>query len=328
MRPCIAIVCPSGSNPGLGGGNKVAHACESGLSLDADKLNFHQYLLAGLTVGEDTRRRKSAISAWRAKDRTLHRRNIPTPWRSFRSICILRCVSVVSWNSRRTRWNDDRGFWMTLGDCLVGGLAIIRAVCRHRRNVRIDLIEETRNFGDIANVIRRHFHRHGFMRVGIHAEMQLAPSPTRSDAVFLVEPLTFAVNFETGTINKKMQWFRAMDVLRQYQAAVPSAQSGMIGDGNDNPEHIVDRTKQTVGLPQRLVEYEAKRQSCFSGDRRIDWLTAPNSGRWRMPCRHRVLGEPERYASPPDQRGVIFPSVRDPVSDRAAIVLAIHPDSH
>ena len=93
---------------------------------------------------------------------------------------------------------------MTFGDSIVDSLAIIRTVRRHRRNIRIDLIEQVRNFGDIANIIRRQFHRRDFMRVGIHSKMQLPPSPTRSDAVFLVEPLTFAINLEAGTVDKKM----------------------------------------------------------------------------------------------------------------------------
>jgi hypothetical protein len=98
-------------------------------------------------------------------------------------------------------------------------------VRRHRRDIRIDLIEQVRKFGDIADIIRPQFHRHDFMRVGIHSEMQLAPSPTRSDTVFLVEPLTFAINLEAGTVDKKTQRLIPFDVLRQYrQTAAATAE--------------------------------------------------------------------------------------------------------
>ncbi len=72
----------------------------------------------------------------------------------------------------------------------------------------------------------------------------------------------------------------------------------MIRDGNIDPEHIGDRTQKTVGLTQRLVEHQAKRKAGLDGDRRIDWLATPLSGRRRMPCRQCLLGEPHRQASP------------------------------
>jgi hypothetical protein len=67
-------------------------------------------------------------------------------------------------------------------------LAIVRPVCRHRSNVSTDRIKEVWKFGDVADIVRRQFHRDDFMRVGIDTQMQLAPTPTRSDAVFLTEP--------------------------------------------------------------------------------------------------------------------------------------------
>ena len=73
---------------------------------------------------------------------------------------------------------------MTFGHGIIDRLAIIRAVRRHRRNISIDLIKQIRHFGNVADIVRRQFHRDDFMRVGINAEMQLAPPPARPDAVF------------------------------------------------------------------------------------------------------------------------------------------------
>src|SRR5271168_5355089 len=95
-----------------------------------------------------------------------------------------------------------------------------------------------------------------------------------------------------------MQWLRTVKPLEQYcQATTATAQGRMIGDGDIDPEHIGDRTQKTFGLTQRLVEHQAKREGGLDGDRRIDWLAAPLSRRRRMPCRHRLLGEPHRQAS-------------------------------
>jgi hypothetical protein len=110
-------------------------------------------------------------------------------------------------------------------------------------------------------------------------------------------------------------------MLRQYrQAASPSAQSRVIGDSNGDPEHIGDRTTQAFRLTQRLVEHQAKREARLDGDRRMDWLVTSYSGRWRMPCGDGVLGEPYCKASPPNQRGIVFWPVRDPVSGPGDLV--------
>ena len=50
--------------------------------------------------------------------------------------CRLICNGCDSW------WNNDRRFWVTLGNNAIHNLAIIRAICRHRRHVSIDLIKE------------------------------------------------------------------------------------------------------------------------------------------------------------------------------------------
>ena len=88
----------------------------------------------------------------------------------------------------------------------------------------------------------------------------------------------------------------------------------MIGDGDIDPKRIGDRTQKAFGLTQRLVEHQAKREAGLNGDRRIDWLAAPLSARWGMPCRHRLLGEPHRQAFPSDQRGIGLRSAGHPVS--------------
>jgi hypothetical protein len=94
----------------------------------------------------------------------------------------------------------------------------------------------------------------------------------------------------------------------------------MIGDGDIDPEHIRARTQKTFGLTQRLVEHQTKCEAGLSGDRRIDWLAAPLSGRRRVLCCHRLLGEPHRQPSPSNQRGIVFRPVRHPVSGLGKLV--------
>jgi hypothetical protein len=114
------------------------------------------------------------------------------------------------------------------------------------------------------------------MRISIHAEVNLAPPPVRSDTVFPIEPFAFAVNFETRAVDKKMKWLVAVDVNRQYrQTAAASTEGGVIRNGDVDPEHIGDRTKQPFSLTERLVEHQAEREGGLNRDRRIDRLTTP-----------------------------------------------------
>jgi hypothetical protein len=111
-------------------------------------------------------------------------------------VCRFTCNGCYSW------WNNNRRFWVMLGNSVVNDLAIVRPVCSHRRNVSTDLIKEVWQLRDVADIIRRQFHRHDFMRIGIDTQMQLAPTPTRSDAVFLIEPFALAVNLQASAIDQ------------------------------------------------------------------------------------------------------------------------------
>jgi len=87
----------------------------------------------------------------------------------------------------------------------------------------------------------------------------------------------------------------------------------MIGDGDVDLEHVGDRSQQTLGLSQRLMEDQADRKARLDGDRRIDRLAAPLSGSRCLPDRDRLLGQPHCQAPAPDQRGVVVRPVRDPI---------------
>src|SRR5512134_2112171 len=152
------------------------------------------------------------------------------------------------------------------------------------------------------------------MRVGIDAEVQLPPAAARPESVFLIEPFTLAVNLQAGAVDEKMQWLVAVDPLWQdRQAATPTTQSRVIRDGDSDLEHVGNRSQHALGLTQRLMEYQAQREAGLDSDRRIDRLSAPLSGSRRMPCFHGVLGEPDREAPSPDQRGIVFRPVRHAV---------------
>src|SRR5690349_13135865 len=57
------------------------------------------------------------------------------------------------WNGGRSGWDYDRSFRMAFGHSIINGRAIIRAVGGHRSDAGIDLIEQLRDFRNIAHIV-------------------------------------------------------------------------------------------------------------------------------------------------------------------------------
>ena len=94
----------------------------------------------------------------------------------------------VVWNGGRPGWDYDRSFRMAFGHSIVNGRAIIRAVGGHRSDAGIDLIEQLRDFRNIAHIVGRQLRGDDVMRARTNTKMQLAPSAVRPDAMFLIQP--------------------------------------------------------------------------------------------------------------------------------------------
>jgi hypothetical protein len=87
------------------------------------------------------------------------------------------------------------------------------------------------------------------MRDGANPEVQLAPSPARPNAVFLIKPFSLAVNLHTCAVDKKMQWLRTIKPLEQdCQSTTATAEGGMIWDGNIDSEckSAIERKRPSV----------------------------------------------------------------------------------
>src|SRR5215471_15942640 len=114
-----------------------------------------------------------------------------------------------------------------------------------------------------------------------------------------------------------------MDVSWQdCQADTATTEGGMIWDGDIDAEHIGNGSQQSFGLTQRLVEHQTYCQGSFDGERRIDQLTASPSGGWCTPLSNRLVGEPHRQCSPPNQSCVIVRRIRHTIFCRGDLVAA------
>ena len=81
------------------------------------------------------------------------------------------CCRGLVRNGRRPRWDNDRSLGMTFGNGIVNGFTIIRAVCRQRRNVSIDLIEQFGKLGKVAGMAQADQHQRKAELVGFPAAL-------------------------------------------------------------------------------------------------------------------------------------------------------------
>jgi hypothetical protein len=80
--------------------------------------------------------------------------------------------------------------------------------------------------------------------------------------VFLVEPFAFAVELHARAVDEQVQWLVSLDPLRQnLQSATAPAERRVVGDPDLDSEQIRDRSQCTLGLAQRLMQHQVKRQS-------------------------------------------------------------------
>jgi hypothetical protein len=226
-------------------------------------------------------------------------------------------------NRCRPRWNDDVSLRMPIRHSVVNSLTIIRAVCYHRRDRSCDLFKKTHYFRYVADIVLRQFNGDDFMRVGIDAEMQFAPTPRGTNATLLIQPFAFAIDLQASTVDEEMERFVTVKRLWQNGQAAPSAaQCRVVRNCNIDVEQSRDRSQQSFSLTQRLVEHQAKRKRGLDGYRRIDRLTATLSRRRSVPCRDGLFGKPNRQLSPPHQRCIIVWPVRHSVSRLGEFVTA------
>ena len=101
------------------------------------------------------------------------------------------------------RWNDDVSLRMSIRHSVVDSLTIICAVGYHRRDPRCDLIKKTHYFRYVADIVLRQFNGDDFMRFGIDAEMQFAPTPRGTNTTLLIQPLALAIDLQTEYLSMR-----------------------------------------------------------------------------------------------------------------------------
>src|SRR5438270_5223910 len=84
----------------------------------------------------------------------------------------------------RARWHDDRGFGMTGSDRAVDAVLVVCAIAGERGDGTIDLVEQGTDLRAVIDIIGGECRGDDPTRVGIDADVQLAPRPAPAVACF------------------------------------------------------------------------------------------------------------------------------------------------
>src|SRR2546430_17028786 len=103
----------------------------------------------------------------------------------------------------------------------------------------------------------------------------------------------------------------------------PSAQRGMVRDGEIETEQADKGADQPFGLPQSQADHDAQRQRRRDRQGRIMWLTAPRGPWFGAPSRDRLFAEPDRQTATLAQASIIFRPVRYPILLPGDVMTAI-----
>ena len=59
----------------------------------------------------------------------------------------------------------------------------------------------------VADIVLRQFNGDDFMRFGIDAEMQFAPTPRGTNTTLVIQPFALAIDLQTRAVDEEMEWF-------------------------------------------------------------------------------------------------------------------------
>ena len=127
-----------------------------------------------------------------------------------------------------------------------------RAVGGEGGDRTVDLIEQGADLRAVTDVVGGQRRRDDPARVGIRADMELAPRPTRPAAMLLPEPLARPAQAQPRAVHQQMHrpGAGAGARLRHFQCLGPAAQGRMVRDGEVEAEQAEDGADQALGLAQ------------------------------------------------------------------------------
>jgi hypothetical protein len=103
---------------------------------------------------------------------------------------------------------------MTLADLTVDIVAIVRSIAGIRRDRSGNLLQQGSDLRAVIDIVAGRLGGDDLSRVGVDADMELSPGPTRPCGVLLNPPLTATAELKPGAVDQQVERFAARSRLR------------------------------------------------------------------------------------------------------------------
>ena len=148
------------------------------------------------------------------------------------------------------------------------GLGVIGTIAAHRRHgfSRRDLRQQLRQHRRVADAVVRDLDGPDLQRLGINAQMHLAPLPTVFRAMFLRFPFAFAQHLHAGAVDQQMQATTTGAIGYVHgQRFLAAADRAVVRHGPIQARQMHQALHETDDLAQRQAEQPLDGQAELDG---------------------------------------------------------------
>ena len=148
------------------------------------------------------------------------------------------------------------------------GLGVIGTIAAHRRHgfSRRDLRQQLRQHRRVADAVVRDLDGPDLQRLGINAQMHLAPLPAVFRAMLLRFPLTFTQHLHAGAVDQQMQPIATGAIGNVHgQRLLAAADGAVVGHGPSQTRQMHQALHEADGLAQRQTEQALDGQAELDG---------------------------------------------------------------
>ena len=109
-----------------------------------------------------------------------------------------------AWHRARTGRYNDRHIRMTLAVLTVDVVPIVRSIASNRHNRSGNLLQQGTDLRAVIDIVAGQLGGDDLSSVGVHADVELSPRPTRPRGMLLDEPLTGTAELEPGAVHQQV----------------------------------------------------------------------------------------------------------------------------
>jgi hypothetical protein len=159
-----------------------------------------------------------------------------------------------AWHRAQMRRHNDRRIRMMLAHLAVDIIPIVRSIAGKRRNRSGNLLKQGTDLRAVIDILAGQLGGDDLSSVGVDADMELSPGPTRPCGVLVDEPLTGTAELEPGAVDQQVYRFAARSWWRHRQCLAASAQGRMVWRREIKTKQPKNGCDQPFGLAERQAK--------------------------------------------------------------------------